>query len=186
MVLANEEPGTSESHPYWYARIIGIFHANVFHVDPKSTSPGDTHTMDFLWVRWFGHDTEYRSGFKARRLPRIGFFDGNEDRAFGFLDPNDIIRAAHLMPAFSQGRSRELLGRSIAHNQKDEEEWLRYYVGMFADRDMVMRYLGGGIGHKATHDFAPPLPHRILLWRTTLRSKLNRWMMGLKKKIWMG
>jgi hypothetical protein len=86
--------------------------------------------MDVLWVRWFGHDANYRSGFTARRLPRIGFFDGSEDRAFGFLDPNQVIRAAHLMPAFSQGRTQELLGPSIAHNEKDEEEWLKYYVGM--------------------------------------------------------
>ncbi|EDR00088.1 uncharacterized protein LACBIDRAFT_314828 [Laccaria bicolor S238N-H82] len=105
MVLTNEEPGTSESHPYWYARIIGIFHANIFHVDPKSTSPGNTHTMDFLWVCWFGHNTEYHSRFKARCLPHIRFFNGKEDCTFGFLDPNDIIRAAHLMPAFSQGHS---------------------------------------------------------------------------------
>ncbi|EDR09479.1 uncharacterized protein LACBIDRAFT_319112 [Laccaria bicolor S238N-H82] len=39
---------------------------------------------------------------------------------------------------------------------KRQGGWLRYYIGMFADRDMVMRYLTGGIGHKATHDFAPP------------------------------
>jgi len=129
MVLTNEEPGTA-SHPYWYARIIGIFHANVFHVDPMSTSPGDTHTMDFLWVHWFGHDTKYRSRFKACRLPHIGFFNRNDEGAFGFLDPNNVIRATHFMPAFSQGSSWELLGPSIAHNQKDEEEWLRYYIGM--------------------------------------------------------
>lgn len=80
---------------------------------------------------------------------------------FGFLDPNQVTRAAHLMPAFSQGRTRELLGPSIAHNEKDEEEWLKYYVGMFADRDM-MRHLGGGIGHKATYDSVPPTPAQDL------------------------
>ena len=130
MVLADEEPGV-DAHPYWYARIIGIFHVNVFHVGPDlSTSSNEPRKMDVLWVRWFGHDADYQSGFKAHRLPRIGFFDGSEDRAFGFLDPNQVIRAAHLMPAFSQGRTRELLGPSIAHNEKEEEEWLRYYVGM--------------------------------------------------------
>jgi len=46
------------------------------------------------------------------------------------LGPKRCHSAAHLMPTFSQGRSQELLGPSIAHNQKDEEEWLRYYVGM--------------------------------------------------------
>lgn len=29
----NEDP-----HPYWYARIIGIFHANVRHIGPNSKS----------------------------------------------------------------------------------------------------------------------------------------------------
>ncbi|EDR05496.1 uncharacterized protein LACBIDRAFT_329829 [Laccaria bicolor S238N-H82] len=98
--------------------ILSLCLKTIFWHEYWSTSADDTHTMDFLWVHWFGHDTEYRSGFKACCLPRIRFFDGNEDRAFGFLDPNDIIRAAHLMPAFSQGCSREPLGRSISHNQK--------------------------------------------------------------------
>ena len=130
MVLTNDEPGTLESHPSWYACIIGIFHANIFHIEPKSTSPGDTHMMNFLWVHGFGHDTEYCSRFKAHHLPHIRFFIENEDCGFRFLDPNDIIQATHFMPAFSQGCSWDFLGHTIAHNQKDEEEWLRYYVSM--------------------------------------------------------
>jgi len=130
MVLADEEPGT-DAHPYWYAHIIRIFHINIFHVGPDlSTSPNEAWRMDVLWVRWFGHDTNYQSGFTACHLPWIGFFNGSEDHTFGFLDPNQVIWAAHLMPAFSQGHTRELLGPSIAHNRKVEEEWLKYYVGM--------------------------------------------------------
>jgi hypothetical protein len=103
MVLADEEPGT-DAHPYWYAHVIGIFHVNVFHVGPDlSTSSNEPWKMDVLWVRLFGHDTKYRSGFTAHRLPQIGFFNGSEDCVFGFLDPNEVIRAAHLMPAFLQG-----------------------------------------------------------------------------------
>jgi hypothetical protein len=49
---------------------------------------------------------------------------------FGFLDPSQVIRAAHLIPAFLQGCTQELLGPSIAHNKKVEEDWLKYYVGM--------------------------------------------------------
>lgn len=33
MVLADEEPGT-DAQPHWYARVIGIFHVNVFTLDP--------------------------------------------------------------------------------------------------------------------------------------------------------
>ncbi|KAF8235415.1 hypothetical protein L208DRAFT_1541333, partial [Tricholoma matsutake] len=30
------------------------------------------------------------------------------------------------------------------------EDWKFYYVGMFVDCDIVMRFCGGGIGHKST------------------------------------
>ncbi|KAF8914342.1 hypothetical protein CPB84DRAFT_1862974 [Gymnopilus junonius] len=31
------------------------------------------------------------------------------------------------------------------------QDWTYYYVNMFLDRDMFMRYLGNGIGHRATN-----------------------------------
>ena len=61
--------------------------------------------MDFLWVRWYGCDTEVRSGFKARRLHQIGFVDSvNDVGAFGFIDPLYVIRAIHLVPVFRLGK----------------------------------------------------------------------------------
>ena len=110
MVLANEEDNESNQHPYWYARVIGIFHAMVSRVG------GSTYErMDFLWVRWYGLDTAARSGFKARQLHQIGFLDSNEDTgAFGFIDPHDIIRAVHLIPAFHFGTTSQLLSPSMA------------------------------------------------------------------------
>jgi hypothetical protein len=40
MLLSHEEPGDGiNAHPYWYARVIGIFHVDVVHLGPKSTSP---------------------------------------------------------------------------------------------------------------------------------------------------
>ncbi|KAH7890138.1 hypothetical protein F5I97DRAFT_1924654 [Phlebopus sp. FC_14] len=32
-------------------------------------------------------------------------------------------------------------------------DWQYYYVSMFVDRDMFMRFQGGGIGHKVTRDW---------------------------------
>jgi hypothetical protein len=64
MVLADEDEAENK-HPYWYARVIGIFHAMV----RQAAGVGGTTTfeqMDFLWVRWYGYDTHARSGFKAR------------------------------------------------------------------------------------------------------------------------
>ena len=60
IVLAHEGP---ESHPYWYARIIGIYHVLVIH--PSSVDP--IH-MNFLWVQWYGSDSNprYKSGWKVK------------------------------------------------------------------------------------------------------------------------
>lgn len=128
MVLANQAEDPENGHPYWYARVIGIFHAMVSRVG--SGTP--YHQIDFLWVRWYGLDMHARSGFKARRLYQVGFLDSNDDlNAFGFIDPLDVVRAVHLIPAFQFGKTSLLLSPSLAR-RKDEgdEDYQRYYINM--------------------------------------------------------
>ena len=131
MVLSHEEPdGDNNPHPYWYARIIGIFHAQVRHVGPTSKS-SETQKIDFLWVRWFGRDLTRRSGFEAKRLHRLGFLPSDNIDAFGFLDPNVVVRGVHLIPAFAYGHTSDLLGPSIARQpSENDEDWNYYYIGM--------------------------------------------------------
>ena len=62
MVLADNE---TNGHPYWYARVIGIFHAMV----RRSGFGNEWEKRDFLWVRWYGLETSHQFGFKAKRLP---------------------------------------------------------------------------------------------------------------------
>ena len=89
MVLSQEkEP---DAHPYWYARIIGIYHTLVRH-----ESSSDPITIEFLFVRWYGLDLDRTSrfGWKMRRLPKVGFVPDDPDAgssAFGFLDPAQVI-----------------------------------------------------------------------------------------------
>jgi hypothetical protein len=168
MCLSHEDQDDASSHPYWYGRIVGIFHALIRHVGPRSKST-EIQRVDFLWVRWFGRDLSHKGGWQARRLHRLGFIHGEESDAFSFLDPDEIIRGAHLIPAFAHGVTDELLGPSIARQDDEgDKDWRYFYVGMyvhesyemlpslglmafrFVDRDMVMRYLGGGVGHKTT------------------------------------
>lgn len=132
MVLSHEDPDDdNDPHPYWYARIIGIFHAQVRHVGPNSRSP-ETQKMDFLWVRWFGRDLTHPTGFEARRLHRLGFLPSNTIDAFGFLDPNEVVRGVHLIPAFAYGHTSDLLGPSIARQpSENDEDWVYYYVSMY-------------------------------------------------------
>ncbi|KAG1833246.1 hypothetical protein DFJ58DRAFT_670935, partial [Suillus subalutaceus] len=88
MVLGHED---NDTHPYWYAHILGVFHANVIHRGGDAP-PFEPRQMDFLWVWWFGCDpNNYRSGWKAKRLHRLGFIPADVAGAFGFLDPQQII-----------------------------------------------------------------------------------------------
>ncbi|KAJ7211477.1 hypothetical protein B0H12DRAFT_1079580 [Mycena haematopus] len=150
MALAHEEEGEATAHPYWYGRIISIFHADVRHVGSRSQNRSKIHRMEFVWVRWLGRDMTHSGlgGWRFKRLHRVGFVDS--DHAFGFLDPAEIIRACHLTPAFHYGRTSALLGPSIAHHYhgEDNEDYMYYYVNCFVDRDMFMRYSNDAVGHR--------------------------------------
>ena len=125
MVLSSDD-----AQPYWYAHIVGIFHAMVLQIGPKSKS-WQPKKMEFLFVRWFGIDDDPSEigGWKTKKLHQIGFVEGDE--AFGFVDPADVIRGVHLIPWFSQGRTKELLGPSFAQSVlENNEDWVRYYVNM--------------------------------------------------------
>ena len=128
MVLSREdEEDPNKKHPYWYARVIGIFHAQVRHVGPTSKS-SEPQKMEFLWVRWFGRDLHHRAGWKAKRLHRVGF---DEQEQFGFLDPSEVIRGAHLIPAFAHGRTSAALTPSIARQPSEhDEDWVYHYINM--------------------------------------------------------
>ena len=124
MVLAHEE-GAEDPHPYWYARILGIFHASV------SYRGSEPQKMEFLWVRWYGRDPKHRGGWNARRLHRIGFLTDDDPYAYGFLDPSSIVRAVHLIPAFAFGDNGDVnlpVGLSSAISYRD---WVFFYVNLW-------------------------------------------------------
>lgn len=68
-----------------------------------------------------------------------------------FLDPAQVIRGTHLIPAFSEGRTSILLPetQSVARvrNPSEADDWTNFYVNIFVDRDMLMRHFGHGVGH---------------------------------------
>jgi hypothetical protein len=133
MLLSHEEASNEvDAHPYWYARIVGVFHVDVIHLGPKSTSP-NKRRINFLWVRWFGRDISFKAGWAAKRLHRLGFLDASSPGTVGFLDPTQVIRGIHIIPAFAHGQTAELLNppRSVARLPLQEEsDWRYYYVNM--------------------------------------------------------
>jgi hypothetical protein len=131
IMVAN--PEDDPDRPYWYARVAGIFHVKVLFRSKVAQN------INFLWVRWFGHDYKFKSGFKHRRLPRVGFVQDHQ-RPMGIIDPSTVIRAAHMIPGFHFGRTDIYLGPSIARNlgaegcqpvDDDNEDWVYYYVNMY-------------------------------------------------------
>ncbi|TFK81507.1 hypothetical protein K466DRAFT_531692 [Polyporus arcularius HHB13444] len=158
IMLLADTTGDSDNHthPYIYARVIRIFHVNVRLYDSPMQ---DFERMDVVFVRWFRVDHSAPGGFEHKRLHRLEFVptrSGSDEHAFGFVNPSDVVRGCHIVPAYAYGRIDWLLGPSMAREVAGKSEKLselhsdyRYhYVNFFVDRDMFMRYFGGGIGHR--------------------------------------
>jgi hypothetical protein len=127
MVLSRETDDAQ--HPYWYARIIQIFHVDVW--DCNDASMEKPHWVDFLLMRWFRRDGDHQSGWFAKCLHRIGFLIGKDSAAFSFLDPDVIIQGTHLIPAFQSGKTNELLPHSFSQCEADSnQDWVYFYVNM--------------------------------------------------------
>ena len=133
MVLAPDEPDALVKHPYWYARVCGIYTMDVKYQEPGK--PPIHKTFEVLWVRWFGRCMKNPGGWKKKRLDRVGFLPASEFGAFGFFDPALVIRGCHMIPMFSGERVDNLLPaaslmRTAAgpDGYTDGKEWEFYYV----------------------------------------------------------
>ncbi|KAF7293417.1 hypothetical protein MIND_01118900 [Mycena indigotica] len=118
-----------DPHPYWYGEILGIFHAHVLLAD----HPAKAKRIEFLWC-----------------LPRLHYMSHEDPNAFGFLDPQDVVRGTHLIPAFCHGETTDYLPtKSVArHESRKDLDWRYYYVNLMVDRDMIMRYHSNVVGHR--------------------------------------
>ncbi|KIO26187.1 hypothetical protein M407DRAFT_74833, partial [Tulasnella calospora MUT 4182] len=82
MVAANGSDATL--HPFWYARVLEIFHAMIsFQVDGDITA---LKRVDLLWVRWFQIERR-QSRQRHERLERLAFAPLESETAFGFIHP---------------------------------------------------------------------------------------------------
>jgi hypothetical protein len=120
-----EEEEDTKWHPYWYAKVLGIFHVNV-----RRSGCMETERMEFLWIHWFGRDPDHEGGFETCRLHRIGLTDSQEPISYGFLDPHDVIRSVHLIPAFSLNQANQ----EADDEDDDTASPDFYYVSMYVIR----------------------------------------------------
>jgi hypothetical protein len=168
MVLASNPDSDSESnHRFLYARVLGIYHVNVIYIGGGSADY-TPRRVEFLWVRWFDYDNNVQTDFKLDpiRFPPMAY-----EGAFDFVDPNNVVRGCHIVPAFARGKARAD-GIGLSRLAGDSEDWSEYRVNRyvlfhylnlnpginfraaprFVDRDMVMRFHWGlAAGHVYTH-----------------------------------
>lgn len=123
--LDNTDAYDDESSAFIYARVLGICHVNVIQIG-TATPDYTPKRLDFLWVRWFR--TISTGSWRMRRLERVSFPPMVDDCSFGFIDPNDVVRACHVIPAFSFGvQHPDSQGLSLC--ARDSADFCQYYIG---------------------------------------------------------
>jgi hypothetical protein len=128
MVLAGSDGcgDFATDHPFKYGRVLGVYHVNVVYTGPGMLNY-EPHRFEFLWVRWYHTVDALRTGWTARKLDRLQFARMAEDDAFGFVDPSDVLRGCHIIPAFASGRLHAD-GKGLSHCARDSSDWVAYYV----------------------------------------------------------
>lgn len=125
MVLTNAHD-EQDPHPFNYARILGLYHVNVVYVGPGMVDY-QPRRLDFLWVRWYRRMGMVRAGWDVRKLDRVHFPPMTDDGAFAFIDPADVMRCCHIVPAFSRGKAH-VSGKGLSLCARDSSDWVAYYV----------------------------------------------------------
>jgi len=117
----DREEGT-KWHPYWYAKVLGIFHVNM-----RRSGSMETERMEFLWVHWFRRDPDHEGGFETCRLHCIGLTDSEDPTLYEFLNPSDVLRSVHLIPAFLPNEENQ----EADDSDDDAIPQFHYYVSMY-------------------------------------------------------
>ncbi|KAJ3543473.1 hypothetical protein NMY22_g3125 [Coprinellus aureogranulatus] len=120
----NDAEACSVQSPYLYAKVEGIYHANVSFVGelPGLSHPRcDWHRLDFIHVRWM----RFLKSEREFTLDRVEPASGPD--AWAFVDPAHILRGVHLVPQFAlkEDESERDLECDIPPR---EEQWKAYYI----------------------------------------------------------
>jgi hypothetical protein len=131
ILLAGAEVENGEElnrHPYLYARVLGIYHANIIYVGPGMVNY-NPRRLEFLWVRWYQHwEVADVMGWNAHHLDQLSFPPMASEGAFGFVNPSDVLRSCHVIPRFAKGKQHSDRV-ALSKCARDGEDWKAYYVG---------------------------------------------------------
>lgn len=120
---------TSDSvHPFSYAKVLGIFHTNITYIGEGNHNYRSCH-LEFLWVRWY--ELQSSGSWAMQHLDEIRFPAMENDHSFGFLDPNDILRACYIIPCMKKGKTHSSNTSGISHLSQDIHDWQSYVVNWY-------------------------------------------------------
>ncbi|KAI0069490.1 hypothetical protein K474DRAFT_1610373, partial [Panus rudis PR-1116 ss-1] len=134
MTLSHDvDPATGIScsgHPFAYARLLDIYHVPIFYCIPGQEPV--PRSIEVLFVRHYRLDSSWKCGFQQKRLPRVHFRPADDPSAFGFVDPDEVIRGAHIIPAFAHGQTEHQLNhQTFKHLNHIDTDWRYYYVNWY-------------------------------------------------------
>lgn len=126
MMLHNEESEEDSYHRFCYARIMGIYHTNVQYIGPgmQDYLP---RRLDFLHIRWFERVPQQ----DLHGLHALQFVPMDDPGSFDFMDPADVVRGCHLIPAFRHGRLHQESSSTSIAQLGDSKIWKYYYVNRY-------------------------------------------------------
>lgn len=120
----NPGPESSPRSHFLYARVLKAYHTYVYYEGPNCPSP-KLLRFEFLWVRWYDLGDEAPYSLRALHFsPVLG------SSAFDFIDPSDVLRSTHILPAFAYGQRKETQP-SQSPVADDGNDWFKYYVGRY-------------------------------------------------------
>jgi hypothetical protein len=128
MLLSDDDQ--DESHPFRYARVLGVYHVNVVYTGPGMLDY-QARRLDFLWVRWFQYSLSKSVEWADYKLDSIRFPPITWDSSFGFVDPKDVLRACHIIGSFTNGKVHSDT-ISISRLANDSQDWRSYRVNRWA------------------------------------------------------
>ncbi|KAF8222856.1 hypothetical protein L208DRAFT_1320062, partial [Tricholoma matsutake] len=67
------------------------------------------------------------SGWSNSKLDSVCFPPMNKNCSFSFVDPKDVLRGCHILPAFAKGK-RQVDGIGISCCAKDSKDYNQYYI----------------------------------------------------------
>ncbi|KAF8954285.1 hypothetical protein BDZ97DRAFT_1633002, partial [Flammula alnicola] len=100
-IMVKSSETRPQAQPYWYAHVIEILHVLIVAVNGLPVRAVD---RGLEWSRVY-----ITTGFAMHACQKLAFWNQQTSMHFTFLDPAQVIRGTHIIPAFSERCTSALL-----------------------------------------------------------------------------